>query len=847
MEDNMYSSLLRDTLGAGHKSQAPHRLEHEIEELMRTSQLRLLLLHTAFIVLLLRRIITSPGWELWAVPLLLLGEAALWIMRLREMFPMRMRNYIIIIYSLLSIFFYGIHPDVFSNIPLLLSLFIMAYSTVGDFFTIKCGVICYAALLMYHILVTGAFQAAWAADANITAVQILTVIFVIPMFARFFISDRFESAGLREGNISRITEENTRRSIFFADLIRELKSKADSVYGKSQDLCNMLAEGKQSGTGTAAADLRNAGKLLADRLNSMMICSDVMAGSVNTLEERWHMSDLFARITDFSEELLSEKDGIDIIYDFSPDMPSEMLGDIDKLSEAARRIIENAVKFTEYGGVCISVFTRSEPYGVNVCIQVSDTGPGMETEDRSIVSHGKMMSFSGHASILHSIYTPEAENVRGHFGPFHNKNDTAPKSAESDRRHGLGLPIARGLARAMGGFVIIHSAQLDGMPSTQSGVSMRENFVRVGTSVMLCVPQRVSDPKRWISQAENKKAEVLIFIRNKEPRSDGMAQRMAHSAVREFRSRMISRMAHGLSVSVSVSSSIEEARAFVSKRSITHLIISEDDFIRAHGGCSVCRRIMEEHAGRLCTCSILGVQKTGECLWGQNASGIKVGVFTPDGGRAAREPEGCRGVFTLRSPFSVVSMAEFMSLTDDARPSDLPLPPALPKALSAAMPFTAEKQVGAEDVPNEDTPAYQADESSAPRDDGAVQAEQASADDDRPLIERLRDAGVNVESALEYCGGMEDMYIDMVQDFCAMTAEKAEELGERLACDDADGYRIKVHSLKSNLRTLGFDEQADIAFELETLCKEGRWEDVRTQHRRIIEALNLIRAKRFVN
>ena len=54
-----------------------------------------------------------------------------------------------------------------------------------------------------------------------------------------------------------------------------------------------------------------------------------------------------------------------------------MRRDAEKITHVLKIIVENSIKFTEEGGINVCVGCRRESYGVNLTIDIYDTGIGM--------------------------------------------------------------------------------------------------------------------------------------------------------------------------------------------------------------------------------------------------------------------------------------------------------------------------------------------------------------------------------------------------------------------------------------------------------------------------------------
>ncbi|MGV6995146.1 ATP-binding protein [Desulfovibrio sp. QI0430] len=117
---------------------------------------------------------------------------------------------------------------------------------------------------------------------------------------------------------------------------------------------------------------------------------------------------------------IADSKGITLTFGLDENLPQCAVGDSFRLRQALGNIVSNAVKFTEAGSVRIyATALESTSEHLKLAISVTDTGPGMSQEDQARV-----------------------------FESFQRGRDTARTPGT-----GLGLNIARTLARLMGGNV----------------------------------------------------------------------------------------------------------------------------------------------------------------------------------------------------------------------------------------------------------------------------------------------------------------------------------------------------------------------------------------------------------
>ena len=137
------------------------------------------------------------------------------------------------------------------------------------------------------------------------------------------------------------------------------------------------------------------------------------------------------RVLDLFEARAAESN-LRLVVDVPSDLPG-VLADPDRTMQILTNLLDNAVKYTPPGG---EVRVSAQPNAYTVLLAVSDTGPGIAPE--------------------------EQERVFEKFGQVH---DPAPGHAERAGL-GLGLHVARSLARKMGGDVYLTSRLSEGSTFT---------------------------------------------------------------------------------------------------------------------------------------------------------------------------------------------------------------------------------------------------------------------------------------------------------------------------------------------------------------------------------------------
>ena len=153
---------------------------------------------------------------------------------------------------------------------------------------------------------------------------------------------------------------------------------------------------------------------------------------------------------------------IEFLVNADPSVPDLLYGDETRIKQVIINLLTNAVKFTEHGGVIISVSSREESYGINLIISVKDSGIGIEE------------------SAIDKIFSDyqQADKKRNYF----------------IEGTGLGLPISKQLVRMMGGVITVNSEYGE------------------GTEFRVVIPQKVVDSAPAVKIRNPESVKILYYI-----------------------------------------------------------------------------------------------------------------------------------------------------------------------------------------------------------------------------------------------------------------------------------------------------------------------------------------------
>jgi len=222
------------------------------------------------------------------------------------------------------------------------------------------------------------------------------------------------------------------KSAFLANMSHELRTPLNGVVGMAQALTsdNLAPEQAEK----AAIIARSGGHLLS-MLNDVLDLSRIEAGALRVLPEPVDPAAVAAEVCSLFR-VSAEQKGLTLSWTCEA-LPERLETDPVRLRQILTNLVANAVKFTDAGAVRVSA--RAAPLadgGWRLEVAVSDTGCGISPEDQ--------------ARLFERFSQADSSLSRKHGGA------------------GLGLVIARGLARTMGGEITLASTPGEGSTFTAS-------------------------------------------------------------------------------------------------------------------------------------------------------------------------------------------------------------------------------------------------------------------------------------------------------------------------------------------------------------------------------------------
>ena len=212
------------------------------------------------------------------------------------------------------------------------------------------------------------------------------------------------------------------KSEFLANMSHEIRTPMNSIIGMSEILMDApLSEDYKKHLRT----IQRSADALLYIINDILDIAKVEAGRMKVEKKPYDPREVAESAAEMFSQRADAK-GLELLLRISPEVPTAVLGDGNRLRQILINLVGNAIKFTSKGQIQVGVERRREPGGDWLEFSVADTGIGISPENRKKL-----------------------------FNKFTQVDDSSTRKYGGT---GLGLIISKNLAEIMGGSMTMEGA-----------------------------------------------------------------------------------------------------------------------------------------------------------------------------------------------------------------------------------------------------------------------------------------------------------------------------------------------------------------------------------------------------
>ena len=805
------------------------------KELFQSSHLTILISYTIFATILVVESLLL-GWEKWALILIIGGIIAAWALHIRHTTPSNVRLWLYAVLMMGCYFFYGIHQTSTFDLALVMAAIIMLHTMTGRKAFIN--------LCQFTFYITMAYEVVLIIlDNEVFDVLVITrlilhflMIFFIGRFAKSIIDKWMQVLNKSKDEVVQLTEATEHLNDFLANVSHELRTPVNAIIGLTT-LC--IDKSKHREVEGDLIAVRDAGRKVAEQISDILDYSEIDRKKAVCNNEDYMLSSVLHDLINDIKQYKSKN--VELIIDVDPSIPAVMNSDVAKIKKILKALITNGLKYTQKGGVYVRITTVSHAYGVNLCIEVTDTGKGMTEYELE--------------KVYDSFYQADSSRSRQGGGL------------------GLGLAIASGFVSLLGGFMTI-----DSKPD-------------VGTTVTVSIPQRVVDPLSCMSVAAPDKLCLGAFLH---------FEKYDHPAVRDYYNSMVLNIVKGLGVQMHRVNNAENLKLLHSTVHLTHLFIAEEEYndnvdlienLAKEMVVAVVAnedfippktsrvKVLEKPFYCFPVVSILNstVDTKEERIKMLRCEGVKAlvvddesmnlvvakSIFGRYGMKVSTVTSGQESIDICREKvFDIIFMDHMMSGMDGVeamkriRTDVSGLNGSVPVVALTANAMSSAKQMFLNEgfdgfvskpieidelervlkqvLPKSAMSFVDVDGQTESLPDEPEEEIRPETKNEKDFIVELRKSGIDTDAGLKYCVGDKEFYKSLLVQYATESAEKIGMMKKYYIVRDWHNYEILVHALKSTSKMIGINDLSEKAKALEKAAKNNEENYILQNHEAMI-------------
>lgn len=274
-------------------------------------------------------------------------------------------------------------------------------------------------LIIFCLKIWGLLPPVWVIERSVQIGSAIEVVVLSLGLANRINTLEKEKIAAQNQAIKSFESSMKLKNDFITSISHELRTPMNAIIGGVEMARNGGSDAEES-----LRVIRSGANDMMRLVNDILVHTELQSGQLSLKAESASVKTALRRLKEYYGPLCKEQ-GLSFAIELDSSIPDWIMVDAHKLTVILTKLLDNAVKFTDEGGVTLTVARESNAHGEFITCSVADTGPGIAKESQAL------------------IFDPFVQ-VEGGF----------------TRRHsgmGIGLSICRRLAEMLGGQLTLDS------------------------------------------------------------------------------------------------------------------------------------------------------------------------------------------------------------------------------------------------------------------------------------------------------------------------------------------------------------------------------------------------------
>ncbi|MCR4806258.1 MAG: response regulator [Lachnospiraceae bacterium] len=455
---------------------------------------------------------TLLKWEFWMLPLIAIATVAMWVLYVLQLYTPKSREICYVAFTIFLALFHGVHYTSFFDVALMSVLMMISFAGADNRRYLDYALVEYFFVMCAQFYLAGANGGLSRDTLTISRIILhFATVIIIYNICRNSVIQRIRTRNRINSYIEEADSANESLEDFLSNISHEFRTPINVVTGMSALMMNEKTDDR-------IMAINGAGQRLADQVGDILDYNEILSDRLLIARDKYMITSLINDVIQDVHEMTEQKE-LELIVDLDPSVPAVLVGDSARIHKMIRHLISNSVKFTDQGCIYLKVSATRRDYGVNLDIEVADTGRGMPNEVRSLLAN--------------KLYQADKARNRSTGGI------------------GLGLTIVYGFAHAMDGFVRVEST-----PGR-------------GTMIRVSIPQTVSSHNPCLELEQDAGRCVVVYTRT---------EKYKIPEVRDYYHRMIENLSRGLKVPIYSVPSLNNLKSVCERMNVTNLFMGQEEY-----------------------------------------------------------------------------------------------------------------------------------------------------------------------------------------------------------------------------------------------------------------------------